>query len=313
MSFAAKIWGAFAASIHNTRPGVIDMASVTKMPAKGQAEKGSSLWLYEVISETTAPRVEVVTLTPELAKTLLDINPSNRSIRKTKVAQYSADMAAGRWALNGEPIIIATDGHLNDGQHRCLAVIDANTPIDTLIIFGIERDTRLTVDQGGARGASDYLSIEGVPNASLAGAIARMVLGYEAGQGRSLFLAKDATSAQIRERVHNDPAIAASATFATVNANYSRNFAAGSIIGFAHYVLARIDRNDAEIFLSRVCRGDGLRMKDPAHTVREKLIAGKLPRDRKVKLILQAWNFHRRGMKVASGSLNSEPPLPALL
>ena len=60
MSFAAKIWGAFAASIHNTRPGAFDMATVAKIGEKVQAKRGSSLWLYEVIAETEAPRVEIV-------------------------------------------------------------------------------------------------------------------------------------------------------------------------------------------------------------------------------------------------------------
>lgn len=290
------------------------MASVAKMPEKGQPQKGSSLWLERMIAECRQPHVEQVDLTPELAQTLLSINPDNRPIRSTKVAQYTADMAAGRWALNGEPIIVATDGRLNDGQHRCWACIDANTSVPVVIMFGIDRDTRLTVDQGGARGAGDFLNMEGIQNGALVAAIARMAIAYEVGERRSLVAANRVTSAEIRERVYSDAALAPSATFGHTNGNYSRNFAAGSIIGFAHYVFSRIDRNEAENFLSRVCRGDGLRIGDAAHTLREKLIAGgKTSRDRKIKLIFQAWNFHRRGMRVKAGSMDSTPPLPALI
>lgn len=314
MSFAAKIWGAFAASNHNTRPGVTDMATVAKMPTVGQGEKGSSLWVHQMVDQCKAPHVETVILTPALAKTLLGMNPDNRSIRKTKVAQYASDMAAGRWELNGEPIIMATDGRMNDGQHRCLAVQDANAEVPVVIMFGIERDTRLTVDQGSARGASDFLGMEGVHNAALAGAIARMAIAYEKANTRNLNAANQVTSAEIRQRVHADASIGPSATFATTNNNYARNFVAGSVIGFAHYALSRVDRNDAEIFLSRVCRGDGLRIGDPAHTLREKLISGgKTSRDRKIKLIFQAWNFHRRGMKIRAASMDSTMPLPALI
>lgn len=290
------------------------MATVAKIGEKVQAKRGSSLWLYEVIAETEAPRVEIVSLTPELAKTLLDINPSNRAVRKVKVMQYAADMAAGRWALNGEPLIVATDGHLNDGQHRCLAVIDANTAVDVAIMFGIARETRLTVDQGGARTAGDYLGMEGVANSAAVAAIARMAIAYERNDYRSLANANRVTSAEIRARVYGDPALGIAATFGHTNGNYSRQFAPGSLIGFAHYALGRVNAQEAETFLSRVCRGDGLRLKDPAHTLREKLIAGgRLGRDRKVKLIFQAWNFHRRGMKVSINSMNTELPLPALI
>jgi len=256
----------------------------------------------------------LVDLTPELAKTLLDLNPSNRSIRQTKVTQYSADMAAGRWALNGEPIIVAQDGHLNDGQHRCLAVIDANATIKVAIMFGIDRETRLTVDQGSARSASDYLGMEGLQNAATVAAIARMAIAYERNHGKSLANASFITAAEIRERVYKDADLGRSATFAATNYNYARTFAAGSLIGFAHYVLCKVNRIEAETFLAQLCRGDGLKIRTPVYTLREKLLGGKASRDRKVKLILQAWNFHRRHVaKVLPSSMNSELPFPALV
>ncbi len=274
---------------------------------------GTSAWLMSAIERHKSPHVESITLTPDLAKTLLDLNPDNRSIRQVKVSQYAADMASGRWALNGEPLIVSKDGRLNDGQHRCLAVIDANAAVPVVIMFGIERETRLTVDQGSARSASDFLGMEGIPNAGITAAIARMVISFEQNGGRSLANANRIPSAEVRERVYADADLAASATFGHTNQNYSRNFVAGSVVGFAHYVLSRVDRTDAELFLSRLCRGDGLRLKDPAHTVREKLLAGKTTRDRKIKLILQAWTFHRRAMKMAPTSMNSELPFPALV
>lgn len=312
-SFAAKFRGRFAANHSPAPKRETDMNHFAKIANITQPEHGSSLWLNRVIAEAKSPRLEIVTMTPQLAKTLLDLNPDNRSIRQTKVQQYASDMAAGRWVLNGEPIIVANDGRLNDGQHRCLAVIEANTPVAVAIMFGIERETRLTVDQGGARTAGDFLNMEGVPNGSLAASIARMAIAYEKNDGRTLASSNFVTSAEIRDRVYNDTALAASVTFGNTNANYSRQFAAGSLIGFSHYVLSKINAMDAELFLTRVCRGDGLRLRDPAHTLREKLLGGRLSRDRKVKLILQAWNFHRRGMKVSAGSMNSELPFPALV
>lgn len=314
MKFAATKKGRIAAVKPQSGPEHLDMASIAKIAPKAQPPHGSPAWLQHVVDTTTAPHVEFVNLTPALAKDLLDRNDGNRAIRQTKMLQFACDMLDGKWAMNGEPIIVSTDGRLNDGQHRCLAVIEANTTVPVVIMFGIERETRLTVDQGGARTAGDFLGMEGVQNAAAVAAIARLAIAFERNEGRAFTDSQRITSREIRERVARDEGLARSATFGHTEGNYSRNFIAGSSIGFAHYVLSRIDRVDAEEWLARVCRGDGIKLKDPAHTVREKLIgAGRLGRDKKLKLLFQAWTFHRRGMKVAASSMNSEPPFPALV
>lgn len=279
-----------------------------------QPPHGSPAWFAErVIAAQARPQMEIVDLTPSLAKYMLDGNDNNRSVRQTKLTQYSSDMAGGNWTLNGEPIIISKDGKLNDGQHRCLACIDSNATVPVVIMFGIERETRLTVDQGAARGASDFLSMEGVPNAATQASIARMAIAFERNEGKSLAGSSFITSVDVRHRVANDPALAAAATFAATNSPYSRQFAAGSLLGFAYYILSKVHHDDAKTFLERVARGDGLKVRDPAHTLREKLISEGKSRDRKVAMILKAWNFHRRGMKVAPGSLNGTLPFPALI
>jgi len=257
--------------------------------------------------------MKVVDLTPSLAKVMLSNNFDNRSLRTTKLAQYSADMAAGKWSLNGEPIIVAKDGRLNDGQHRCLAAIAANATIPVVIMFGIDRETRLTVNQGAPRGSADFLGMDGVNNASMVAAITRMVLAYERNDGKAFGQSNQVTSSQVRERVAVDPKLGEAATFGHTNHVYARSFTSGSVIGFVYYILANIDKDEAKIYLERVCRGDGLKMRDPAHTVREKLVAGGKSRDRKVAMIFRGWNFHRRNMKVSAASLNAELPFPALI
>lgn len=281
-----------------------------------QAPPGSPAWFFDEVAraEKAGPTMHVIDLGPSLAKTMLDVNMDNRGVRNVKVTQYAADMTAGHWEMNGEPIIISRDGNLNDGQHRCLAVIESNTTIRTAIVFGIERDTRLTVDQGSMRTAGDFLHMEGTANSQAIAAIARIVMAYERNDGKSLANSQAITSTEVRHRVASDPALAEAATFGHTNYHYSRKFAAGSLIGAAYYILARAQSAEAKAFLERTCRGDGLRMREPAHTLREKLISeGKIGRDRKLTLIFKAWNFHRRGMKVAAGSLNKDLPFPALL
>lgn len=295
-----------------TMPSVLNLNTPTA--SKKQPQAGTVHWLNECV-ELSRQGIfsEVALLTPGLAEVLLKRNAENRPLRPMKIAQFSRDMAAGKWSLNGEAIIIANDGGMTDGQHRCYGVIDANTPVPVLFTFGPERETRLTLDQGSMRSAGDFLGMEGVPNAVLQAAIARLIIAYHRSGGKDLNAANYITSSEVRERVAIDRGINEAATFGHTNGRYSKRFVAGSAIGFVYYLLADIDQADAADFLEKVCRGEGLKVRDPAHTLRERLLGGRTPRDRKIAAMLKAWNFHRRGMKVSLGSLNSELPFPALV
>lgn len=119
------------------------------------------------------------TMTPDMAKMLLDRNPDNRRIQERaanrSVAAYAAMMTRGEWELNGEPIIISRDGLLNDGQHRCTACVISGAPIPVSITFGVERFTRRTVDQGKARSNADVLTLAGEVDVNRLAAAIRFV------------------------------------------------------------------------------------------------------------------------------------------
>ena len=85
-------------------------------------------------------RAEVVTLGPDLAKKWRLTNTANfRKLNKQRVGVYAADMAAGNWKLNGEPICFDTDGKLVNGQHRVEAVIMSGATIQTLVVWDVEK------------------------------------------------------------------------------------------------------------------------------------------------------------------------------
>ena len=86
----------------------------------------------------------VIDLTPKLAKELLLCNFDNRPISIKRVESFAADIRDGRWEFNGETIIVADTGEMNDGQHRCHAVIMADKSIPTLLVKGVSRASRFT-------------------------------------------------------------------------------------------------------------------------------------------------------------------------
>lgn len=289
------------------------MASVSELPLKNQAQIGTVHWYNSCVERgKSGVFSEVVSLTPGLASVMLARNPDNRQIRHTKAAQYAQDMRNGRWTFNGEPIIVSDDGFLNDGQHRCQAIIDANICIEMIVVFGVPRASRITIDQGAARGAGDYLKMEGVQNWNVAATIARLVLAYEQSNGLAIDT-KPITNGEVMDRVHADAKIAEAAHFASTMSRHVSAYAAGTLIGFCYYLFERHDENDAKTFLTQVSKGEGLKAGSAALVLRERLLAEGKARQPKVCMIFRAWNFYRRGMKVSASALHGKMPLPALI
>lgn len=130
-------------------------------------ERQLSEWLRRAQNEVFTVTVLV---TPRLAGALLARNADNRPLiwnaPNRSVSAYAAAMSRGEWALNGETIIVSSSGALNDGQHRLNAVIEAEVSVQMQITFGVDRNTRHTVDQGVARTPGHILSMAGEANAN---------------------------------------------------------------------------------------------------------------------------------------------------
>lgn len=95
---------------------------------------------------------EVLTITPKVAEYLLNLNwIENRPLLDATVAKYAAAIKHGHWKLNGEPIIVANNGTMIDGQHRLYAVVEADKPIDALVTFGVDYDVVNTINCGRPR------------------------------------------------------------------------------------------------------------------------------------------------------------------
>lgn len=277
------------------------MASVTTIAPNNQIPPATVHWLNGCVERGKREVFsEVIRMNPGVAAELLKRNPENRPI-KWKSQLYAADMRAGRWAFNGEPIILSREGLVNDGQHRLSAIIESNTTHDMMFVFGLDRDSRLTVDQGAARGAGDYLGMGGRKNAMNLAAIAKAVLSFEAGDGRKLS-ANSITNAEILARCEHDSQMEVATDYAVSVYRYTRPFAAPKIIGTAFYLLSEVNPIDARIFMDRVSIGEGLKRGDPAYAVRDALLSlGKTSTAAKLEVILRGWAAYRtnRPLKLA--------------
>jgi len=235
-----------------------------------------------------------VSLTPDLAAELLARNPANRSINQARLDLYCADMLAGKWSFNGEPIIISNDGRITNGQHRCAAVVKSKVPIITAMAFGVDFETRKTTDQLRPKHAGDFAGMDGIPNAQGVAAIASMAAAYD----QTGFISKHGmTPAHILDYIkRNREALAVSASYAHARAKRLKNVAPVSIVGFCHYLAHRINPDAADEYISQIVTGEGLGLNDPAMVVRNRLISmGRAVRSAKAEVILHGWNAYRRG------------------
>lgn len=272
---------------------------------------GSAGWFYNMVDAARLgdrPLTEYVELSPPLAAELLRNNPDNRSVRPMKLRQLVKDIQDGRWVFNGEPILVAQDGSLNDGQHRASAVIEANASIPVLMVFGLDRASRTTVDQGAARGAADYMAMKGIKNPNIVAAVGRLLISYENGDGRFLSRGSEISSGEILHRFSNDTHVANSAHFAEQMYRYSRKYAPPAVIGFCHAVLSRVSPADADTYMRQVCVGESIRKSDPAFAVREGLLRERLSPGEKVHLIFRGWSAFRRGRKLDLAKLGGNLP-----
>lgn len=112
-----------------------------------------------------AETMEVVTITPDMALSLLESNKSNRPLNEGHVKRIARAIKAGKWCFNGDTIKISEAGELLDGQHRLWGIVEAKTPVTTIIVRGVKRDAFSTIDTlRKMRSGSDILSVSGIYN-----------------------------------------------------------------------------------------------------------------------------------------------------
>lgn len=126
--------------------------------------------------------VSIMRITPEIAAQLLERNVRNRRMDKRHYESLSHVMVQGDYILNGETIVLDSDGNLLDGQHRLRACVLCGKSFDTLVVRGIHPSAFDTIDGGRARTTGDVLSIEGEPNPNaVAGAVSQFIQFVDCG------------------------------------------------------------------------------------------------------------------------------------
>ena len=106
-------------------------------------------------------KVELVLVTPELAKNYLRFNQNNRPLRAAHVTFLSNQIKKDSFLENGEGIIFDNEGVLKDGQHRLKAISINDKSYFIPVIRGVNPECMATYDTGKNRSSADILKLNG--------------------------------------------------------------------------------------------------------------------------------------------------------
>ena len=258
-------------------------------------------------------KIEQVTMTPDLATTLLAGNTKNRRLNSRHVKTLATAMTDGDWQLDGTPIRIAPDGLVLDGQHRLEAVRMSGMSVPMILIRDMDPAVQLVLDTGKLRSFKDYLLISGIQNATNVAGAGRLLWQYEHGHLKStsswsyrpspshaalwtLYLEREEELIQglrrgeaVRKKIRIAPSVAA--------------------VGYI--ILARIDEEDAdglylELDFSEPAGAPAALLTRTLNARQDRHVRN-FTQQEQMALLIKTWNMYRKGAIVEKLSWMQSP------
>lgn len=252
-------------------------------------------------------RSKFETITPAKAQKWLATMEQNRRVKRGNIIALTRAIENDEWVANGETIKFDEDGHLIDGQHRLLAVVEADKPIQSLVVRDLPAISQETVDTGKARTLADTLKLRGETNVLNLAATINMIHRW---QRRNIFNRPEnnPTRGQAIQFLHDHPELRDMLKDAS---HVSQKLGQGipvSVIATCMYAFSKIDEPDTKEFWYAVAEGvyeDGspIDPSSPIFTLKQYIIRNRTghkrqPSEQIHAVIVKAWNAYRKGVPV---------------
>lgn len=255
--------------------------------------------------------IEVIHITPEIAKEFLGKNIQNRAIKQAHLSNLISDMINDRWAYTGDPIKFDTEGNLVDGQHRLSAIVKSGKSYDFLVVRGFTSYEVEHFDKGVARNAADVLAFQGVRQPINIAALAKKIIIWKRGK---IVRSNPVSQTEILEFCKKTDL----REYLVFNKQkYRTPFFKTSELNFLYWLFSNIDKDDCIEFLDRLHTGINLEENSPIYLLRQRLeknILSKsnLPEAYKLALVIKAWNYFRRRepLKALKWAEGEQFPMP---
>lgn len=244
------------------------------------------------------PYARLETIGPERAAYILEHNNHNRPVVRSNLARLCRDLKAGEWKLNGETIVLASDGELMTGQHRLKAVVLTGIPIKTFVVYGIDRSAFPTMDQGTPKSVSAILAIDGGKNTTMTAAVARNYMAVYSGP-LVLYSAFTPTDAMNVLKAH--PAINTWVATCSNQKGARKIFTSSSLAA----VVAASEKYGDDLvmeFFQKASVGENLTVHEPAYMFRERMLgrsrSGQMRPAHLLALTIKALRAHCTGKRL---------------
>lgn len=287
-------------------------------PIKHLSEQGTRSWFAAQVERARreGPFAITAELTPALAQLLLSLNPNNRKFYPLAPSYLGMcrDIRAGKWQHNGETVIVADTSELNDGTHRCNAVVETGIAITTQMTFGVGRETRSSVDMGIKRTVAHHLEMRGHHDCNVLAHAGALILGFErTNRFTKLNAELRPTASEIIAFIESRDVL----PHLSFGSGVARKFMLSKGLMVAlHYQFASLDRAMADTFFDAVrdgvLGGEGLK-NGPLYKLREMLItrkSRKLTDSEIAEATINAWNAWRRRRSARSLIGGNPFPIP---
>lgn len=231
---------------------------------------------------------EVETITPLIARKLLENNMKNRHINRDAVEEYKSLMQQNKWAMNGETIKISKAGKLLDGQHRLTAVVELNRPVHMMVARDLDEDVIPTIDTGRKRKVADSFQIGGIGgvlgtasmNMNVLAASANISREFDDGMYNELKKKKGERTRRFHptealEYMKENSGLIHSVARMMKDYLFYRQFAPISIFCALHYHFSLFDKKKSEEFWSGFVEGANLDKDHPILVLRNRLLYDK--------------------------------------
>lgn len=254
--------------------------------------------------------ITIEDIDPDIARVYLTKNiEHNRKITEWKVDQYGQDMRDGKWVPTSATIKFDEDGHLIDGQHRLLAVVDADVTVPMAVSWGEPRDAVYVIDTGMSRTGAASLTVAGVTTAGAGpqiAATANVLQAIENGLfrhamsslGRQERLTNQQMVEYVRPRV--DGLVEGNHKAKQAYRNLPMN---QSVLAAAYIIFKRIDPEAADEFYRLIAEGVSQGTGDPILTLTRRVTGDRMSGRRTLQstalfMLFRTWNAWRDGEKM---------------
>ena len=246
---------------------------------------------------------KTVNITPEYATELLAKSHAGQERRRNErhVKKLARIMSEGNWqSLNGDTIVLDTDGCVIDGQHRLLAVIQSQCVIVAILVTGVNPLAYYSIDlQSRPRSITDVLKIEGYSNCVPLASALRGVWYYRRGISMTNYMLNPAIQ-DLLNLLESDKDGFVSAV---QSSHKVKPVLPAGMCSFLVYIFSEVSPADSDAFFGSLKSGFGFKVGDPVKLLRDRLLSdhyarAKISRTEKLGLCFTAWNYYRAGREV---------------